>query len=233
MPAAKRVRRTSFTVQKKGKNASAAAPKRSSIYRSLGNATNGFPKMLTMTHRYQDFTSFSGGAGVTNKQLVCCNGLYDPNITGTGHQPMYFDQVSALYNHYTVTSSRIRATLTFGSTTLGATNVFGIYIEDDASVTPSSIQDFTEQSSAVSKIGNTVYNEPLTVYLSWDAKKAFGGSTLSDPNLQGTVSSNPAEMQNYCIFVGDVAGALQTSVYITYFVEYTAVWQELKAIASS
>lgn len=30
------------------------------------------------------------------------NSLYDPDFTGTGGQPFYFDQLSAVYNRYRV-----------------------------------------------------------------------------------------------------------------------------------
>jgi len=39
------------------------------------------------------------------------NGLYDPNITGTGHQPMGFDQIMLAFRHYVVVSSTATATL--------------------------------------------------------------------------------------------------------------------------
>ena len=36
------------------------------------------------------------------KQYMRMNSLFDPDQTGTGHQPYYFDQFAALYNRYTV-----------------------------------------------------------------------------------------------------------------------------------
>ena len=37
------------------------------------------------------------------------NSLFDPDQTGTGHQPYYFDQFAALYNRYTVLGSKLTA----------------------------------------------------------------------------------------------------------------------------
>lgn len=51
--------------------------------------------------------------GVTGSNLwqFGANGLYDPDITGTGHQPMYFDNYAALYRQYRVTRSKISVTV--------------------------------------------------------------------------------------------------------------------------
>ena len=35
------------------------------------------------------------------------NGLYDPDRTGTGHQPFGYDEWSPIYDHFTVVGSRI------------------------------------------------------------------------------------------------------------------------------
>ncbi|PWN73053.1 hypothetical protein CV717_29100, partial [Bacillus cereus] len=56
-----------------------------------------------------------------------CNGIHDPNITGTGHQPYGHDTVASLYNHYRVDKSVI----TVSPTTSGSQNIWGVSITDD------------------------------------------------------------------------------------------------------
>jgi len=233
-PSRKRARTTTTTTTVR-QNAPLAR-KRTGLYRALGSAKNGFPKMLQMTHRYVESVRIAAPAsGTIGKYLFSCNGMYDPNRTGTGHQPMYFDQLSALYNHYTVTSSRIRVEFTLETATVQSANIFGVYIDDDATITPAVVQDFAEQSTAVCQTRSATVNVPYPVIKnSWNAKKAFGGDPLSDPNLQGTSGTDPTEQQYYAIFSCDVNTAvLNTAVWYTVFIEYTATWQELKNIISS
>lgn len=39
---------------------------------------------------------------VLTYHLFRANGIFDPDVTGTGHQPLYRDQVADLYTNYTV-----------------------------------------------------------------------------------------------------------------------------------
>lgn len=67
------------------------------------------PMVWKTTLRYctQTISLNPGAAGAPAQQLFAANGLYDPDITGTGHQPMGFDQFMVIYSTYTVTASKI------------------------------------------------------------------------------------------------------------------------------
>lgn len=45
--------------------------------------------------------------GVINRQIWKMNGLFDPDTSGTGHQPYLYDQLSALYTRYRVYGCKI------------------------------------------------------------------------------------------------------------------------------
>jgi hypothetical protein len=40
-------------------------------------------------------------------QIYSVSGIFDPNTTGTGHQPMLMDIFAQVYNRYTVLGSRV------------------------------------------------------------------------------------------------------------------------------
>lgn len=64
---------------------------------------------------YNDVISFNPTAGSLSTlscvNQFCINGMYDPDTTGTGHQPMYFDNYAAVYNRYRVNFAVITATV--------------------------------------------------------------------------------------------------------------------------
>jgi len=67
----------------------------------------GFPTSMSSTLRYVDRIDFLPDSVSTKAHTFAANDLYDPNVTATGHQPRGFDEYTALYDTFTVTSSKI------------------------------------------------------------------------------------------------------------------------------
>lgn len=215
-------------VVKRGKQASKTKAK--NVRRNLTsvNLGLGFPKRLVTTHKYTEYRTLESNLGLVGVYRFSCNGLYDPNITGTGHQPMYFDNLSAIYNHYTVIGSKITVRAVPATATQGPA-VFGIYINDDVSTTIADATTALEYSSGSGMLIAPGQSNPLTVVKTWSAKQTFGGSVLANDRLQGDISSNPAEQSYYEIVYQDLTTTATTSnVKLWVEVEYTAVWDELK-----
>lgn len=63
-------------------------------------AARAVPDRLITELRYSEFRNLSAAAGGDYQYNL--NSCYDPNLTGTGHQPLGFDQLSALYQRYRV-----------------------------------------------------------------------------------------------------------------------------------
>lgn len=209
---------------------------RSRVPRSINLGPDGFPKQLSVTHRYVCepgrliTVPTAGGIGVYQ---FSTNGMFDPDITGTGHQPYYFDQVAALYNHYCVTESEL--ILTGFAPGLAVTMLqWGVFIDDDTTVTPSNVGAM-ETITSKHHTTATSSGESKKLRLKWNAKMAFGGNALSDSELQGTPAANPTEQQFYTLFVMDQT-ALAPATFPWYFsveINYKATWSELKNINNS
>jgi len=154
------------------------------------------------------------------------NGLFDPYITGGGHQPMYFDQLAAIYKNYTVLKSKITADF-FTSTAQNL--VVGVYIDDNTSLAPiTSLSAMTENTSSVWKpLGNTAAIPFTRVVKFWDAKQAFGGNIRDNDDLGAAATANPALQQYFSVFAGSVGGAGSITVTGFVTVEYTSVWDNL------
>lgn len=72
-----------------------------------------------------DPTVYTLGATGSNVYQFSANSLYDPDVTGTGHQPMFFDNYMLLYKKWRVDSSRISVTVVNHSVNTATANSSG------------------------------------------------------------------------------------------------------------
>ena len=94
----------------------------------------GFPDRMVTKLRYVDNFNLTGSAGVVGANVFRLNSCFDPDLTGVGHQPMYFDQFCGAagtgpYGRYRVTSAK--ATVSFMQTNppaVAATNLGPIVV---------------------------------------------------------------------------------------------------------
>lgn len=68
-----------------------------------------FPKTLYTWMTYEQIGGISnGGAGTFGTdQTFRLNSIFDPDLTGVGHQPYGYDQLSGIYGHYKVLRCRV------------------------------------------------------------------------------------------------------------------------------
>ena len=94
----------------------------------------GFPDRMVTKLRYVDNFNLTGSAGVVGANVFRFNSCFDPDLSGVGHQPMYFDQFCGAtgtgpYGRYRVTSAK--ATVSFMQTNppaIAATNLGPIVV---------------------------------------------------------------------------------------------------------
>jgi len=197
--------------------------------------------MLKMNHKYVSTVTIGNEGGDYGFWNWSCNGMYGPEGVLAGHQPYYFDQLSAIYNHYTVVGAKIKLTLqnlaTGGESAEPAPDrcvVLASCISDSESFITNHriVQERPSGRTHVLGPANSAAGQK-TLYMSWSAKKAFGSAAISDPNLQGTSAANPSEQQWFYIGIENNPAGDFDKVCVTAEVEYIAVWQELKSIATS
>lgn len=205
---------------------------KNTIPRTMSSTGIGFPKKMLMTHKYVNTSSFSIPAMATTMQKFqfSCNGLYDPNTTGGGHQPLYFDQMTALYNHYHVIGSSITVTIN-----LPQDDMFcAIYVDDDTTILPSNIDLVAEQTQAKRATYLATATTPLQLSYKWSARKYFGSGIMANNELRGNASSNPTEQSYYTICVqSSVIPASGYNLNFQVEIRYITIWNELREIASS
>lgn len=218
------VKRGKFATSQKAKN----------VPRNLTsvNLGLGFPKRIVCTHKYVGFRDLTSTSGVVGTYRFAANGMFDPDHTGVGHQPMYFDNLSAIYDHFTVIGSKIVVKVVPKTATAGPGAV-AIFVNDDTSTNITNVGTAVEQSSGTTALLLPVgQSTPLVLTKTWSAKKTFGGSVLGNDNLQGNSAADPSEGQFFDICYQDLTTSPTTStVQLWVEIQYTAVWDELRDLA--
>jgi len=188
--------------------------------------------MLKMVHRYVELKTITSTTGNLSAYYFSANGMFDPNISGVGHQPLYFDQVTPLYNHYCVVSSTAKLTVVPNGGNV-APIACGLQITDSTSALSVDFQTNSEQTMDAHKDTCYYLGKPVTLKRTWNAKDWFGKDPLDNTELQGTSSANPTEQSYFGLWLVAQDTASSVTCYVTMEIEYTAVWKEIKDVASS
>lgn len=211
---------------------------RLSFYAPLVARTKtGVPQRLRINHRYCATLKRTSTAGALNTYVFSANGMYDPDITGTGHQPSYFDNLSALYDHYTVLSSRIKLCLVSSIADATGTSLqCAIMVTDGTGITVTNVENMIEQPRAVwthlSALSNT-YGPQNKLQIGFNAWRTFGSRALSDAELRGSPAANPTEQQYYTIGLREATGTGTVAAVYEVVIEYYAEWTEPKQNATN
>lgn len=201
--------------------------------KTVVNLGKGFPKKIIETHRYCEQVNLTTGVGgVLSVYNFSCNGMYDPNVSGTGHQPMFFDQVNAIYNQYCVIGSKITVEWTCPGAAINM--VYGIVINDNTAAPPS-LNAAMEHPSCISRTyPYNAYTNPSTFMTKkFSAKQNFGRVPVGNSAFTGNGSTNPSEQMYYQLFVDSSAVSTQGTLTAKVTIDYIAVWTERNDIATS
>lgn len=169
------------------------------------------PKTKTVKMLFGDTNYLLTGNGLAPVHRdFSANGLYDPDITGVGHQPRGFDQMMAIYEKYIVTGVKVE--VWFASPEPGQSVIsplpFIMYREGSGGSLPL-FPDILERPNCVladgcfpgteSGAGNAVSGHPgkyMSVFYDLVKLKGRGKdrkSFLSEDNLSGTYTTNPTD----------------------------------------
>lgn len=171
--------------------------------------------------------------GASVAYVYSANGLYDPDISGVGTQPMGFDQMMIFYEHYTVFNARI--IVTFRNYSAGISPIVYIAVRADSPVItdPKTIME-TGNSVSTQLMPGGVSGSLKELKLSVRVAPFLGFDDLMDSNVsRGDIAANPAE--GLFFHVGAYnnealsAGIVQFQVRI----EYDAVFTETRVITPS
>lgn len=195
------------------------------------------PRTKFVRMKYVDnITINPGAAGALTFHNFSCNGMYDPDISGSGHQPIGFDQWMEWYDHYHVIGSKI----TVQCIPSDATNntVVGIYKNDDVNFLPTQFTHAAELPGSRYRVLATTTSSPspspIVLKSKYSAKRDQNSKAVtSDDELRGTVSSNPSEQSYYTIWAASNSTGDPAAFFAVVHIEYLAVLSEPKDFVQS
>lgn len=203
-------------------------------------ANNGFAPLgykQAVKLRYVETITVDPATGVVSDTVFSANGLYDPNVSGTGHQPYGFDQLMAMYNHYTVVGSKATLRAINNQSLLPA--YFALLLRDSAtSLTGSYTDVLMEQPGNRMKLTAPLGSQgPSIIRKTFSAKRFFSknrGAIVEDSNLRGDVANNPLEQAFYHAIVAPnlTTDNLGTQSY-QMVIDFYAVFTEPKILPQS
>jgi len=187
----------------------------------------GFPATTTTKHRYIGAGILNAAVGALGIYQFRTNSLFDPDLTGTGHQPYGFDQWKTYYGTYMVTRSQIAVECFCGA----APTLAGVYTSTESSTGFTDAIFYGEPGRGQSGVLNTVFGGPRIFEARWDLRDIPN----HDPaDYSALVSTNPANSDFYTVFSQDSFGLAASPVlYWAVCIEFEAVWKDPLSFAPS
>lgn len=204
-------------------------------YRMAVSNRIGLSQSLITRMRYCDTVAINPGAGLAATHLFSCNALFDPDITGGGHQPYGRDQFMGIfYDHYMVLGSKITATfyspasgVSTGSLQVGVSLLDNTTTETDPAVCrerPATSFRLTAGSDSGRPIA--------TVTKGYSPKTFFRSKSRS--MIGAAAGANPTEQAYYHVWVAPADAATDTaSMFCVITIEYLVLLTEPKQLPGS
>lgn len=191
-------------------------------------------KTFKFKTRYVEFDgALHPTIGTADNFVYSMNSLFDPDTTGVGHQPLGFDQLMPLYDHYTVIGSRARVNFTN-------------YSDSDSVIVTSFLKDNASTSQLTNDIienGKCKYQilgpsdggkNQSTMIINCNPTKFFGSKVMSDSKYSGTITTSPADQVYLHLHTRSTnTSATPGQVQYCIEIEYIAILNEPKQLIGS
>lgn len=179
------------------------------------------PSSTKVNLRYGQPIAINNTLGSMGHWVFRANGMFDPDFSGSGHQPRGYDQLMQMYEHYQVIGAKI--------TVIGRSNVTDfvtvLTLQNTSTVT-ASVADYLEARPQHTVIAPS---DDLSVKCSLKfSQKDFFGSGQLDPDYKGTVSTNPGQDCYFVVAQTTMDPTSQVEFKGFAIIDYIAVFTEAK-----
>lgn len=192
-----------------------------------------------MRHKYFDTVTMIPGTTSSLEQYTFgLNNLYDPNVTGAGHQPYGFDQMCTFFKHYCVVGAKI--TVNFMLSSGFNEDAFVAIVHDaDSTFDYSTSVIAGTQHIIEAKRGPygflTTTNDKKQLSLNWSLRKNEGVSKPAQAiDWAGDSSSAPIQQALAHVVIGPALdGTSIGTVKCQVQIDYLTLWTDPIVFAQS
>lgn len=196
----------------------------------------GFPRELVTKVRYCETYTLTSTASSIAKQAFRMNSIFDPDYTGSGHQPMYFDTLATLYGRYVVLGAKLTVQFTqvpspianaqpSGPVTVGVVSSYDATLD-------TLLSTLEEQPNGDSATLLPDGNGEKIMTLTYSPEKDLGIDN-SDDTVGAAFTTNPSETWYGWIYACETNGSTAVSVNAKVTIEFTVRCKKLIDIAGS
>lgn len=205
-----------------------------SVIPRIRNPDYGYPDKLVTKLRYVDSFNLTGSTNTVGANVYRMNSLFDPDLTGVGHQPMYYDQFcgavgTAPYSRYRVLSSVMTVTYTPVSLSTPGVTVYGPFVIGLAASGSSGL--YATDVSGLCEASNSTWtylgektggNNVKTLKCTYNPSRDLGLDT-GDDTIAAQYNANPQNVFHaipWKIDTNSQGGNVSVLVSIEYRVEF-------------
>lgn len=198
----------------------------------------GFPSSKSVKMRYVDSIQLNPGAASVANYQFRANSIFDPDLTGTGHQPLGHDEWQLFYNHYVVTSAKITVQVMATTSNSSSMNSYGIYLSDDATVPSTTPEELMEQGKGTYWVQMDHVNSGISTKrhsLVYGARSFFNLTDVKDnvDRIGAAFGANPTELAFFNVWGADLAGGDPGVSQVLVTIEYNVAFSEPKSLNQS
>lgn len=199
--------------------------------------TSPLPDRAFTKLRYSSLGALTyAGFGVPAANQFRVNSLFDPDLSGTGHQPLAFDQYAGIYNRYRVYGMKWKITFSNRSTTYQGE----VAIQSRPNVATHSNMDtiyeapYTSRKATCGVEGSGQAVRVLSGYTSVSKVRGVNRSVVkNDDEYSALISANPAVTPTITLYMQNTDTTTALTIAYRLELEYYCEFFDRKLLTQS
>lgn len=150
---------------------------------------------------YNEVLSYTSSTGIASSNTFAMNGIFDPNITGIGHQPLMHDQMALYYSTYQVIGAVVTATFRWKNLAAATASTripvlcYNIGDDDPTFTASLNVQGKLESFPQRTKVLRPADESMVTIVQKFSAKKFFTISKITGEDAtKASFGANPTRL---------------------------------------